>query len=294
MLGSTVMPEAVWHPELAVAGLGVGAAAVLATWRRRRWLPAVTAIGAVLALLLAGLAPVAATLGAAAASISLPGRVHTALFQLVGVAALVSGLPDPTGPNGRALAVTGAFVVLASSLGPGRGDTAQWAFLSALLPAALWLCVPDTEQVLLVALAGGLAAASTLARRPRPVGSAPARQEWTGPTLVALWAGARGFTGRPGGLPALFALAWIVGLWFLVSRLRSQRGAPAGRRKRTTVLLAVDVLIAGLGVVVARTAGLDHRADVPPLSVAAFAVLVAVAWWVAAAPQGPQRNCSRT
>lgn len=247
-----------WHLPLLAAGLVTGGICTAATlvWRQRRSEALlVTAVAAavvvaavnetsswwgVVAVLAAALVVresprhfwMGASLSLAAIALAVdayPTEVRLAAVALVAIAAVLESMRDR---HGLAASLGGKSVLLAA-------------------PVLTWVCVPDTEAMVVV---GGAVSVPLL------VAMAAHKERWVEgqfPFLVLLTlATADGFRGRPAGMAAAWVIAATVVGWPIGAMIRRNLRSATSPLSVPVAGAAVVVVIAGI---VARTAGLSWQ-----------------------------------
>lgn len=280
VIGSSFMER--WQVDLLLIASIVGLAAALWSRPQPALAPRWTALGAVSVLALSGLAPmwtVAAVIVAAVAGAGDGSSGPRALGVLrVPAVALAAGATW-SGPVAATLTVTvvGLVAVVGLAGGVRRLPRHVVGWLVVGSAGALWLCVPDTEQVLVVGAASLGPAALSLSTRSEPDADDRGR-DWFPLVLLLCWAQAEGFRGRPGGLPAAWVVLGSLAAWPLADALIA-RWRPRPPTCRWQQWFPPLVAVAAIAVVAARTIGLsdDLRAG---LAQAMSSVLVAGGLWL--------------
>jgi hypothetical protein len=202
---------------------------------------------------------------------------HRAVASYASAAALLLAAADLPNDPGTALTVATVIVMAAAAgvgwLGAHRLGAGFVWLLVALGAGAIYVAVPDTEQITVVAAALGVAALAILAWPTRAV---PGAFTVAVAAALVVWAAAAGSGGRPAAFVsapgALAGLAVLTLAW-------GSRGPIAWRSGSGIVLAAIH---AATAVAVARTGGVSD--DVAPAVVMAAAVIAvgSAAMWFAA------------
>lgn len=281
----------IWNLDLAAAGVVLGIVAALALGRRHpRWVPGLAALGGVVVLWGDGRAS-ALAVGAALAGATLAaveGRRHVmAACGVLGVTLLT--LLDGAAGIVLVVGVAGLAVAVAGPRLPGCLPRPVTEVLVAAAAIALWLCVPDTEEVVPVGSAA-IGASVVLLGRARQGRAGAAVGMWTAPMLVLLWAGGLGWRSRPAGAAVAVVVAVAVAGWPLAERLVTATGRRLPEQVRLGPALTVGVLAGSVAGVASRTVGLADTTDGQVAPTAALAAVVLVGWlalaWWASTPGG--------
>lgn len=235
-----------WNLDFAAVGLLAGAVGSAAATRHRWAAPAASAVVATAVLILTGTAPLGLAVGVA---VALPATLlaprRASLLRAVAVLVVVATLLDGPRRGWVLLAVIGLAAAFTVDAGSRRLPPGAPGLLLIAAGAACWLCVPDTEGVLVAGAACAAPALLALRAGRRGAGTEQARlPDWFPSALVLLWAAIAGFAGRPVGVIAVGVIAVAVAAW------------PASCRRSEPVPW-MPLLVTGAAVaVVARTDGL--------------------------------------
>ncbi len=283
-----------WHAEFAVqaAVAGAVALAVVLAVRRPRWALGAASLAAIIALV-----PERASgwvvLGVAVLAVG-GGRSGRAgrLLALAGLGALLLDLRAEGGTVVLVVGASGLLLLAADRSLPGRLPAPAMGAVFLVVGGALWLCVPDTEEVLVItgSVAVSIVAGAVSAAVGRTGAARLLAGSWLAPFTALAWGAGHGFRGRPAGSVAVVAVTAMVACWPLVDRRLLRRTASDGP-VRWPWAAATALVVAAAAAVVARSAGLQHQVGGSTRAVAASLLAVA-AWWTAVSLASSRRSGS--
>jgi len=277
--------------EPLAVGLVAGLVAVAIAFATRVDAPPLVALAGAIALVAADVAP--ATLAGALAmfALSSSGRVPALVAVPVGTIGAIAAIAlFPRGIDWAIptlVAITAVTVAADAGSAPrapdGRDRDLRAAVLVAAVPWLVWLCVPDTEEVLALAGATTPVVVAMWWHRHQVCD----RLRWSPLIVIITWGGLQGFRGRPGSIPALWVAVAVAVCW-LIGRATAARNRSGPHVPRPVLSWVASLVALVVAAGFARTFGL--RAELGATLAPAVAGVAAVAvLQVSAARVAPRR-----